>query len=143
MPPRKGERGDWRSDRRRHAANRRYARQPHRTEPDSGKNQPNDPVERKRYAKHGRNTLAALEFEPHRITMPQKRRQPADQREFGRDHPGDAHRRRTLGHIKQQRRRRQPLAPSAQHISRANITRANSAQIPRAKQPRQDKPKRN
>ena len=75
--------------------------------------------------------------------MPQKRGEPANRRKFGQYHPRDAHRRCALAHIKQQRRRRQPFAPRAEHIGRADIARANLAQIARAKHFGKDKAKGN
>src|SRR3546814_4686611 len=76
---------------------------------------------------HRRNALAAPEFQPHRIEMPEKR---ADRGQRGgtfKEMTRKQHHDRALAHVEQQCRRRQSLAPGAQDIGGADIARSDLA----------------
>jgi len=75
--------------------------------------------------------------------MPEKSARAAEKRQFGRDRPREADRRRALGQVEQQRRRREPLATGAQDVGRADIARSDLTDIARAAQPRQQQTKGN
>ena len=118
---------------------RRVAGPPRHHQPDQAEGDRARPEQAEQHADIGRDALAALEAEPDRKQVAEKRAECGDHR--GRrsaEVAGDDNGHGAFQHVAEQRRGGQALAAGAQHVGRADIAGADRAQILRAGDLRQD-----
>src|SRR6478609_7328978 len=139
-PPQENRRDETRHQRRkRRVARGRRRRHPHHAEHDRGR-----PEQPDQYTDIDRDAFAALELQPHRKQVAEKRAERSQHRRVGAaEIARDDHRDRALQHVADQRRRGEALAPGAQHIGGADIAGADRAQVLRSRQLGEDQPERN